>query len=84
MSKAEAAAIESVGSSAETLLGFAFSYTLIVNLFVGSRMNKLLGAVKNLQVIVHFTLMKVLMPANAQVFMSAISGFLTFDMFDTE
>ena len=76
--------IELVGSSAENLLGFAFSFSIIVNLLVGNRMNKLLEAVKNLQVIVHLTLMKVFMPANAQIIMTAIFGFLTFDMFDTE
>ena len=33
--------------------------------------------------IVHLTLMQVVMPANSQVFMSVIFGFVTFDLFDT-
>ena len=34
-----------------------------------------------MQVIVHFTLLQVLLPANSQVFMSVIFDFVTFDMF---
>ena len=82
MSKEEAETIEDVGLTMKTLLGFGLSYSLIVNLFVGSNMNKLLGAVKNLQILVHFTLMRVVMPANSQVFMSVIFALVTFDMFD--
>ena len=83
MSKEDAEKIEAAGVTTETLLGVGFSFSVIVNLLVGDRMNKLLGAVKNLQIIVHMTLMRVVMPANSQVFMSAIFGFITFDMFDT-
>ena len=48
MSKEEAETIEDVGLTMKTLLGFGLSYSLIVNLFVGSNMNKLLRSVKNL------------------------------------
>ena len=47
-------------------------------------MNKLLGSVKNLQMIVHLSLLKVLMPANSQLFMSVIFEFVTFDLYDPE
>ena len=46
-------------------------------------MNRLLGYVKNLQILVHLTLMTILMPANAQVLMSAVFKKVTFDAFDT-
>ena len=48
MSKEESDAIWTVSVTTETLLGFSFSFSVIVNLLVGERMNKLLGAVKNL------------------------------------
>ena len=83
MSKEESETIESAGLTIGTLLGFSFSYTLIVNLVVNGRMNKILGAVKNLQILVHLTLMQVLLPANSQAFMSVIFGFVTYDPFDT-
>ena len=83
MSKEESETIESVSLTIGTLLGFSFSYTLIVNLVVNGRMNKILGAVKNLQILVHLTLMQVLLPANSQAFMSVIFGFVTYDPFDT-
>ena len=46
-------------------------------------MNEMLGSVKNLQLIVHLTLMHVMVPANAQVLFSAIFEYVTFDLFDT-
>ena len=48
MSEEEAEIIEDVGLTVKTLLGVGLSYTLIVNLLVGSNMNKLLRSVKNL------------------------------------
>ena len=46
-------------------------------------MNKLLGKVKNLQFMVHLTLIKVVMPANAEVLVSIIFKWVTFDPVDT-
>ena len=46
-------------------------------------MNKLLGKVKNLQFMVHLTLIKVVMPANAEVLVSIIFEWVTFDPVDT-
>ena len=51
--------------AAGTLLGAGFSFSFIVNLLLGSNMSKLLGSVKNLQLIVHLALMNVVIPGNA-------------------
>ena len=75
--------IEQASQAAGGLIGAGFSFTAIVNLVVGSRMNEMLGSVKNLQLIVHLTLMHVMVPANAQVLFSAIFEYVTFDLFDT-
>ena len=75
--------IEAICLGAGLIVGAGLSLTTIVNLFVGSNMNKLLGSVKNLQIIVHMTLMSVVMPANAQVLMSVIFEWITFDLYDT-
>ena len=83
MDKDYAAKIKSASQAAGGLVGAGFSFTAVVNLVVGSRMNEMLGSVKNLQFIVHLTLMHVLVPANAQVLMSAIFEYVTFDLFDT-
>ena len=48
MSKEEAKVIWTIGVTTETLLGVGFSFSLIVNLLVGERMNKLLGSIKNM------------------------------------
>ena len=65
MNEGYALAIGTASETAGTLLGFGFSFTLLINLIIGQRMNKLLGSVKNLQLIVHLTLMNVVIPANA-------------------
>ena len=83
MSKEEAEAIWTASITTETILGVGFSFSLIVNLLVGESMNKLLGSIKNFQTLVHLTLMKVVMPANSQLFMSVIFEFVAFDLFDT-
>ena len=47
-------------------------------------MNKLLSYVNNLQIVVHMTLMRIVMPANSQVLMSAIFEIVCkFDIYDT-
>ena len=48
MSKEEEGAIWTVSVTTETLLTVGFSFSLIVNLLVGERMNMLLGSIKNL------------------------------------
>ena len=83
MEKDYAATVLSVCEAAGAFVGFGFSFTAIVNFIAGSRMNKLLGSVKNLQIIVHLTLIKVVMPANAQVLMSILFEWITFDPVDT-
>ena len=65
MSIEESENIDIVGLIMGTLLGVSFSFSLIVNLFVGQSMSKLLGFIKNLQILVHLTLMQVMLPANS-------------------
>ena len=48
MSKDYAAKIKSASQAAGGLVGAGFSFTAVVNLVVGSRMNAMLGSVKNL------------------------------------
>ena len=65
MSIEESENIDMIGLIMGTLLGVSFSFSLIVNLFVGQSMSKLLGFIKNLQILVHLTLMQVMLPANS-------------------
>ena len=83
MDKEYAEKIKSASQAAGGLVGAGFSFTAVINLVVGHKMNEMLGSVKNLQLIVHLTLMHVLVPANAQVLMTAIFEYVTFDLFDT-
>ena len=83
MDKEYAEKIKSASQAAGGLVGAGFSFTAVINLAVGHKMNEMLGSVKNLQLIVHLTLMHVLVPANAQVLMTAIFEYVTFDLFDT-
>ena len=83
MDEAYAEKIEAICIGAGIIVGAGLSLTTIVNLFVGSNMHKLLGSVKNLQIIVHLTLLSVVMPANAQVLMSVLFMWITFDLYDT-
>ena len=83
MDKDYAVKIKSASQAAGGLVGAGFSFTAVINFVVGSRMNEMLGSVKNLQLIVHLTLMYVVVPANAMVLFSAIFEYVTFDLFDT-
>ena len=46
---------------------------------MSSSLNSMLAAVKNVQVIVHLTLLSVVVPANAQIFYGAIAELVAFD-----
>ena len=83
MDESYAAKILSASLAVGGLIGFGFSFTAFVNLFVAKKMNEMLGSVKNLQLIVHLTLMHVAVPANTQVLLSAIFEWVTFDLYDT-
>lgn len=45
-------------------------------------MNQMLGSIKNLQVIVHLCLIEVIVPSNAQIFISQLSEMIAFDPID--
>ena len=69
---AEAVTIEGIATTAAASVGFAFSFDFILNLFLKSSMHTILGAIKNLQVIVHLGLLHVVVPANAAIFYSKV------------
>ena len=64
--------IETASDYISKLLGVGFTLSAVYNLFTGQSMNKLLSYVNNLQIIVHMTLMRLVIPANAQVLMRFI------------
>ena len=76
--------IEIASDYVAAFLGIGFGLTGIIYLLVGYKMNKLLGSVKNMQLLVHMTLMQVVVPANSQVFLSAIFEMISFDVYDTD
>ena len=49
---------------------------------MGSSMNAMLASIKNVQVVVHLTLLNVIVPANAQIFFGAVAEVVTFDPVD--
>ena len=84
MSQEYGAEIETASEYVATLLGVGFTLSAFYNLFKGQSMNKLLSYVNNLQIIVHMTLMRLVIPANAQVLMRFIFEMVCkFDLVDT-
>ena len=65
------------------LTGSALSFVSIQKLIIGNSLNMLIGAIKNMQVLVHLTLISFLVPANTLVFFGLILEFVTFDLIDT-
>ena len=49
---------------------------------MGSSMNAMLASIKNVQVIVHLSLLNVIVPANAQIFFGAVAEMVVFDPVD--
>lgn len=79
-----AEAIEIVGATAGAGMGASFSFNVVLNLLVSQSLNQMLSSIKNLQVIVHLTLVNVIIPANATIFFSMIFQIIAFDPIDIE
>ena len=71
--------VQVVIATAGTGLSFVFTQKLIL----GQSLNMIIGTAKNMQVIVHLTLIQFLVPANSQVFMGIVFEFVTLDLIDT-
>ena len=63
-------------------VGASFSFNIVLNLIIGLSLNQILSSIKNLQVIVHLTLFKVIIPANASIFYAIIFKIIAFDPID--
>ena len=74
-----AQAIEVIGTTAGASVGASFSFNVVLNLIISQGLNQMLSSIKNLQVIVHLTLIHVVIPANAQIFFSMIFEIIAFD-----
>mmetsp|Transcript_34941 Transcript_34941/g.42830 ORF Transcript_34941/g.42830 Transcript_34941/m.42830 type:complete len:94 (-) Transcript_34941:1640-1921(-) len=79
-----AATIQAVGATASAGVGASFSFNIILNLVASQSLNQMLSSIKNLQVIVHLTLVNVIIPANAMIFFAAILEIIAFDPIDIE
>ena len=71
--------VQVVIATAGTGLSFVFTQKLIL----GQSLNMIIGTAKNMQVIVHLTLIQFLVPANSQVFMGIVFEFVTLDLINT-
>ena len=76
---AEASVLEAVGAFASASAGASLTFNFVLNLLMSTSLNSMLSAIKNLQVIVHLTLLSVVVPANAQIFFGAIAELISFD-----
>ena len=74
-----AAALSSAGTAAAASIGTSFSFNFILNILMSSSMQSMLSSIKNVQVIVHLTLLSVIVPGNAQIFFGAIAEMVAFD-----
>ena len=74
-----AVALAEAGAAANFGVGSSFSFNSIMNILMGSSMNAMLESIKNVQVIVHFLLLNVTVPANAAIIFGAIAEMVTFD-----
>ena len=79
MDPGTAAAMAAAGSTASAGVGSSFSFNFVLNILMSSSLNSMLSAIKNVQVIVHLTLLSVVVPANAQIFYGAIAEMVAFD-----
>ena len=74
-----AEAIGAAASATSASFGSSISFNFILNIIMSSSLNSMLSAIKNVQVVVHLTLLSVVVPANAQIFYGAIAELVAFD-----
>ena len=78
-------ATEALGSAVNVLDNAgkgALISNLIVNVMISGALNLLWGMINSLQIIAHFPLVNVIMPANCQLVFSFIIKIATFDVVD--
>ena len=74
-----ASVIEAAGVTAAASSAASMSLNFILNIVMSTSFNQMLSAIKNVQIIVHLTLLSVVVPANAQLFYGAIAEMVAFD-----
>lgn len=75
---------ESAGAAASAAVGASTSVNLVLNILLSGSLNQMLSSIKNLQVIVHLTLLTVNRPAITKPFFSKLFEMISFDPINIE
>ncbi len=59
-------------------------FNFFVNIFLGGALQQLFGAIKKLAIMVHMLITNVRVPTNAQLYISGLLNFVTFNLIDLE
>ena len=76
--------MQTIASVAEAATQTAIVTNFITNIAISGSLNALWGMINNLQIIAHYPLINVLMPANSQILFSVIVRVATFDLIPVE
>ena len=74
-----AVTVEAAGSTAASGVASSFSFNFIMSILLSSSLSKMLASIKNLQIIVHLSLLGIAMPGLASIFFASIQSMIAFD-----
>ena len=74
-----AVTMETAGSFASTGVATSFSFNFVLSILLSTSLSQMLSSIKNLQVIVHLSLLGIVMPGLASVFFASIQTMIAFD-----
>ena len=76
------ATLEAIGSSASTVIVLTSLFSAILSLFLQNGFAKIVGVIKNLQIIVHILLIQVQLVPHAEFFLEQLAKIISFKVFD--
>ena len=74
-----AVTMETAGSFASSGVATSFSFNFVLSILLSTSLSQMLSSIKNLQVIVHLSLLGIVMPGLASVFFASIQTMIAFD-----
>lgn len=82
ISQSEAAAVKKAAATAQGTIQSAMLVNTVVSLVISGPLQQLLSSVKQLQIIVHITLINLAYPATATIFLGMLMNVLTFQFYN--
>ena len=75
--------IQGAAETTKAVIKVTLIASVVINLLLSGILSMILGMINSLQIIIHFPLLSIAMPANSEIVYSALIPIVTFDLLET-